>query len=295
MSQPEGIAISVVIPTWRRTASLRACLGKILSCDPRPVEILVHVDAGDDETIPALRDEYGAAVRWLQSPVQAGPGGGRNLLFGQARHEIVVSFDDDSWPLHDDFFALARSLIGAHERVAVLACKILYPGRLEGPDRRGSEPGSFEGCGAVFRRSAFLQTQGYVPLRYAYGMEELDLTFQLRDLGWEVRCEDRLRVYHDTDLAHHRHAALNAAHIRNTWLLAFLRYPLSYWPLGMAQFLSRILYSIRRRRFAGILRGVLTTMPECWRQRHHRHPVRAATVRLARRLARGGIGAEETA
>ena len=172
------------------------------------------------------------------------------------------------------------------EAVDVLACKILSPGRPESPDRMDAEQGSFEGCGAMLRRSAFLETAGYVLLRYAYGMEELDLSLQRRDHGREIRCEDQLRVFHDADLSLHGNAGLNAASIRNSRLLMFLRSPLLYWRLGMAQYASRIYYSISKRRYAGILQGIITTPSACWGLRRMRKIVKPITIRKLRAMAR---------
>ena len=70
----------------------------------------MHVDAGDDETRGALQPRFGDAVRWFSSDATQGPGGGRNRLIREARSPIVASFDDDSWPLDADYFALAAEM-----------------------------------------------------------------------------------------------------------------------------------------------------------------------------------------
>ena len=83
------------------------------------------------------------------------------------------------------------------------------------------------------RRDAFLQTAGYLPLRYAYGMEEVDLALQLLDRGWKIMAASELRVFHDTEMKHHSSPSVNAAQISNVGLLVFLRYPIRYWPLAV--------------------------------------------------------------
>ena len=52
--------------------------------------------------------------------------------------------------------------------------------------------------------------------------------------------------YRDTRLEHHASEAVNAAHIRNTALLAYLRYPIPYWALGALQVLNRVRYAAQR-------------------------------------------------
>ena len=96
------------------------------------------------------------------------------------------------------------------------------------------------------RRDAFLVTRGYLPLHHAYGMEEADLALQFLDAGRELLYAPALRVYHDTRLEHHASEAVNAAHIRNTALLAYLRYPIPYWALGALQVLNRVRYAAHR-------------------------------------------------
>jgi GT2 family glycosyltransferase len=145
----------------------------------------------------------------------------------------------------------------------------------------------YQNGACVIRREAFLATRGHLPLRHAYGMEEADVALQLLDAGWEILSTPALRVYHDTGLEHHASEAVNAAHIRNTALLAYLRYPVRYWPLGMLQVLNRARYAARMGRWRGIAKGFGQIPVALWKYRRERKPVRAATIALSRRLARG--------
>ena len=277
--------ISVIIPTCGRAEVLRGMLLKLLDCNPAPAEILVQVDAMDAETVPMLEREFSGVVSWEQSKETTGPGGGRNLLIRRARHPLVVSFDDDSWPEDGDFFARAAALAKRYAKAAVLACSTRVKGReRDAQTEEERELANFENCGCVMRKEAFEQIGGYVPLRYAYGMEEVDVALQLLDRGWSIRYAPELRVYHDTEMNHHPSAAVNAAHITNTGLLAFLRYPLGFWPLGVRQVANRVRYALKMRRFAGIVSGVLRTPAACWRYRSYRKAVRPETVAVARRL-----------
>ncbi len=171
--------------------------------------------------------------RWFTSESTQGPGGGRNRLIGAATSPLIASFDDDSWPLDRDYFRLAAELFLAHPRAAVVEGQEVRPGMLEG-SREGTlrQVACYQNCACVMRRDAFLVTRGYLPLHHAYGMEEADLALQFLDAGRELLYAPALRVYHDTRLEHHASEAVNAAHIRNTALLAYLRYPIPYWALG---------------------------------------------------------------
>ncbi|AHJ28647.1 glycosyltransferase [Nodularia spumigena CS-584] len=277
---------SAVIPTFNRPEALSQCLEKLLNCDPAPQEILVHVDAGDLTTEPTLKPVFGNQVRWLHSKTRQGPGGGRNRLIREAKFPLIASFDDDSWPLDPNYFQIASELFDAYPQAAVISAQEF---------RRNAEPTSidsdireiscFQNCACLIRRDAFLQTRGYLPLRYAYGMEEADVALQLLDAGWKILDVPSLAVYHDTQLEHHNTVAINSSHISNTALLAYLRYPISAWPLGMMQVLNRVRYAASVGRWRGIPQGIWQIPYTIWQNRHHRQPVRPETLKLSRQIA----------
>ena len=197
----------------------------------------------------------------------------------------VVTFDDDSWPESPDFFEELEKVIDANPKAAVLAFPINVRGQKPADWPKDIQPAScFENCGSAIRREAFLQTAGFLPLRHAYGMEEADVSLQLLDKGWQILNVPDLWVYHDTGMEHHASAPVNAAQITNTALLAFLRYPVSYLPLGILQTINRVKYAISMRRFRGIAKGLWGIPFACWKYRAARKPVKAETIHLARKL-----------
>lgn len=282
--------VSVIIPTFKRVDALRGTLNKLLQCDPAAAEILVHVDAGDQETPAMLAVEF-PMVELICSDTRQGPGGGRNKLMNASGHETVISLDDDSWPICGDFMGVARHLIECHTSTAAIACHIVEqdsqpePQQQESPEDSLTSTFSFVGCGAIIRRSAFLKTAGYLPLRYAYGMEEADVSLQLLNLGYQIKKSAALSVFHDCPReTHHRNPRINGAQITNTGLLAFLRYPVSQWPYGLMQVINRVRFAIRKRRLRGIISGIASIPATCWRYRRHHSPVKASTIRDLRRL-----------
>jgi GT2 family glycosyltransferase len=276
---------SVVIPTFHRHEQLQGALIRIFNCKPNPKEVLVHVDAGDLKTPRMLEKKFSGKVRWICACSNRGPGGGRNVLIQMADSPWVVSFDDDSWPESPDFFERLGKVIAASPKAGVLAFPINVRGQKPAhwpPEIQ--QASCFENCGCAIRREAFLQTRGFLPLRHAYGMEEADVSLQLLDKGWEILNVPDLWVYHDTGMEHHACAPVNAAQITNTALLAFLRYPIKLWPMGILQALNRIKYAISVRRFRGIAKGICDIPFLCWKYRAARKPVKAETIHLARKL-----------
>jgi len=279
--------ISVIIPTWRRVEKMRLCFDAIYSCLPQPCEVLVHIDAGDDETERYLSQNKWGKIRWFKSKTTQGPGGGRNLLVRQAKTPYLCSLDDDSWPMENDFFERAVFLMDEHSSAAVITLNEVRPGQSpiewNGTIRKVT---SFQGCACLMRRQAFEQINGYVPLRYAYGMEEADVSLQLMDAGWDILKYDGLHVYHDTTLEHQAGPAINSAHIANIALLAFLRYPVIWWPIGFLQILNRVRYAVKVARYRGIMSGLCNIPITCWKYRRYRKTVKASTLRARKELSR---------
>ena len=276
---------SVVIPTFNRHAQLQSALDQIFSCERYPSEILIHVDAGDLETPKMLQEKFSGKVRWICATSNRGPGGGRNVLMEMAKTPWVVTFDDDSWPESPDFFELLGQVITANPETGVLAFPINVRGQKPSHwPKQIQQASCFENCGCAIRREAFLQTDGFLPLRHAYGMEEADVSLQLLNKGWHILNVPDLWVYHDTGMEHHACAPVNAAQITNTALLAFLRYPFNLWPFGILQTINRVKYAISVGRFRGIAKGLWDIPFACWKYRAARKPVKAETIQLARML-----------
>lgn len=293
--------VSVIIPTFRRAGMLLENLRRLQECVPAPREVLVHVDAGDDETASAVRVAHPDVVL-VVSTVRKGPGGGRNVLVGRARNEYVVSFDDDSWPLAPGFFAETCRYLDEYPSVALFTCRIIEADACanaaddEVPREEAiSEVDGFSGGGCFFRKSRFLLTGGYLALANAYGMEETDVALRLLDLK-ETIASVPLDIFHDTDRnTRHKEARINAAQITNTALLAYLRYPKRYWPYGVLQVLNRVRYSVGTRRFGGILTGLFSIPAAAWRHHKHRRTVAPATIQRLIQLRRRRPGANRIA
>jgi GT2 family glycosyltransferase len=285
---------SVIIPTYERADQLKQTLGYLSLCKPAPAETLVHIDFGDNSTEDMLKSEFPEVVV-LQSLERQGAGGGRNKLYHAATHECLVSLDDDSWPLDQTFFQQAHELVESNPKVAVFGCDIQesdgkikeFPPPTSQPDQEETlKPASnFVGCAAILRRSALMQTHGYVRTRLFHGLEETDMTLQLIDLGWEIRSAYHLQVFHACDrISHHATPSINAGEIRNVALLAWLRYPIWFFPYAFLQLMNRLVFSVRHRRFRGILSGLCSILPACWSYRRLRSPVSVKAVRKFRAL-----------
>jgi GT2 family glycosyltransferase len=282
--------ISAIVTAYERIEQTLETLRIIQSCTPPPDEVLVHVDANRRDCEEAIRKAF-PAVRVLRSKEQVGPGGGRNKLVDAAQFEFVASFDDDSYPIDADYFARGAKLFEQFPDASVICAALYNVGEAIGlDDRQAQWTADFSGAACLYRRQAFLDTGGYVPLPVAYGMEEVDLAIRLHSRGGRILTTRWLRVFHNNDLQHHADPRITAGSIANLALLAYLRYPVSLWGIGVGQCANRLLWLLRHGRRRGILKGV--TMIPAHLRAHHRYrlPVSGAAVRsylALRRQVRG--------
>jgi len=273
------VAVSAMVTAYDRAEQTLEALARIRRCRPQPAELLVHVDANAERCAAAIRTS-GLADTVVLSPARIGPGGGRNRLMALARCPIVASFDDDSWPLDDDYFSRLVTLFDRHPGAAVIGASVFHRGEPRRPASEHAEwRADFVGAGCAYRRADFLLAGGYVPLATAYGMEEVDLSLRLHAAGRRVLHAECLRVEHDTDLSHHASAEITAASIANVALLAFLRYPVPWWPLGLMQYVRRLAWLVGHGRYRGVIAGVLRTPSHLWHYRRYRRRVSADAVR----------------
>lgn len=284
----EASRVSAIITAFQRTDQTLDTIGRIESCRPPPQEVLVHVDGNETACADTVRAAF-PQLTVRVSETSVGPGGGRNKLVAAAANELVASFDDDSYPVDADYFARIAVVADACPEAAVYSASIYHRGEAE-PSLDGAPfaVSSFGSGGAVFRRSAYLEAGGFVPLPVAYGMEEEDLALRLLDCGHSIMKCPSLRVFHDTDLDHHGSPRITAGVISNIALLVALRYPPRYWPYGAGQVANRVLWSVRNKRVAGIVSGLLRMPMHVWRHRHLRMPVSSRAIELRKTLRRAG-------
>ena len=282
--------ISAIVTAYERIEQTLATLRIIQSCTPPPDEVLVHVDANRRDCEQAIRKAF-PSVRVFLSKSQIGPGGGRNNLVAAAQCELVASFDDDSYPIDSDYFARSATLFEQFPDAAVICAALYHVGEAIGLDERKAQwTADFSGGACIYRRRAFMDAGGYVPLPVAYGMEEVDLAIRLHSRGGRILTTSWLRVFHNTNLERHADPRVTASSIANLALLAYLRYPVTLWAVGMGQCANRLLWLLRHGRRRGILKGVTMIPAHLRANRRYRQPVSKDVVRSYLALRRAPIG-----
>lgn len=280
---------TAIVTAFRRVEQTLATLRKLSECIPPPAEIIVHIDGNEAETFREL-SAYFPEIQYILSSENLGPGGGRNKMIAAAGHDLVASFDDDSFPLDRDYFARAAMLASSYPSAAIFVGTITHAG--ESPftaERTVTWVSDFLGGGCIYRKSVFLSTTGYVPLPTAYGMEEVDLALRLHADGRRILATSWLRIFHDTDLKRHADPEVTAVSVANLFLLTFLRYPVILWPVGMAQVVMRIVWLTKHERTKGIVPGIFRTPFYLYRNRTYRRPLPCSAVRSYLMLRRNPV------
>jgi GT2 family glycosyltransferase len=267
-----SIPITAAVTACKRVESLLTSLRKIASCEPPPAEILVHLDGNSPEILDRLRKEFPTA-RLIGSDHLVGPGGGRNRLTREAKNPWIAHFDDDSFPETPDYFAVAAKLIASNPEVAVWSATIIS-------HEPSPEPGSLwlnavhPGCGHLMSQAWFAKTSGYLPLTFAYNLEEVDVSLQLHALGAVCVQAADLKVWHDHPNPVRETPDTEVLMMINTILFPLLRYPLSALPQGILSILRRAFKLSKLPGGLSVLARTAIRLPATVRQNfHHRKPL----------------------
>lgn len=204
--------ISVVIPTRNRLAHLKQTLS-CLEAQHYPAgayEVIVVDDGSDDGTGGYLRDLASAGRVRPVSQTQAGPGAARNAGVRAARGDVVAFTDDDCLPDLDWLAAIATSYTssGRAPRLAVGGrveeriidgnwLQTFYSCRAERQQARGpGQLGLLDSANAACDRTTLLSVGGFPDILPFPGLEDMGLSFRLKEAGCEIRANPDAVVWH---------------------------------------------------------------------------------------------------
>jgi GT2 family glycosyltransferase len=277
--------VAVVIATRNRGTELLGTLARLRALDEQP-SIMVVDNGSTDGTAELVRIRCpGVQVVGLRR----NRGGAARTVGARLVDSPYVAFsDDDSW-WAPGALGRAAELLDRHPRLAVLAARVLV-----GPDRRSDPvcdemahsplgraadlPGpsvlGFIACGAVVRRSAFLEVGGF-HARLGVGGEEELLAVDLAARGWGLAYVEEVVAYHHPSPSRDP-SARRRVQVRNALWSAWLRRPLG----GAAR--QTVHLAARAMRQPGAWSGILLALlglPWVLRERHPVHSELEAALR----------------
>ena len=224
------ITVSSMITTKGRIADLRRTWHNLRQLTPQPLEVLVTMDGCTAETVETIRAELPEA-RLFVNEVALGSVASRDRMMREARGDLVLALDDDSYPEQLDCISRIVSFFEQRPRLAVLNFAQRtdeYSETLTQTDF-GSEhlTRSFANSGAALRRATYLQLAGFES-RFFHMYEEPDYGLQCVAAGYDVLFSPVVTIRHhysgqgrDEIRIHHRHA-------RNEFWSTLIRCPLPF-------------------------------------------------------------------
>jgi GT2 family glycosyltransferase len=270
------MTVSVMITTKNRISDLRRTCCALRQLKPSPLEVLITIDGSTENVVEAVDAELPQA-RVFVNQIGLGSVTSRDRMLRQARGDLVLALDDDSYPEQLDCIVRIVPLFEQRPKLAVLHFPQRtdeYPETLSQTEF-GAEhlTRSFANSGAVLRRSTYLQLPGFES-RFFHMYEEPDYALQCVAAGYDVLFSPVITIRHhyskqarDEIRIHHRHA-------RNELWSTLMRCPFPFaagmaawrvfsqfryackrgwsWvlrePVWWGQALSGLAYSLRRRR-----------------------------------------------
>jgi len=266
--RPALLTSTIVIPSYNRKEDLERTCEQISRLNPGPEAVIVVLDGCTDDSKQMIESRF-PSVQLIVHARSKGSVPSRDEAFLLVKSDLIVSFDDDSYPMDYDFLARVSDLFHAHPEAAVISFPAIHDdGNPEdpnlGPDKPARNVASFISAAAVIRRSVYGPMARYVHF-YEHGYEEPDLSLQCYAMGRTVWFEPSLRIRHHLSTASRSWIRVHQRKARNEVLGVIIRSPLRYAP-------ALIAFRVFRRLQVAQREGWLLREPVWWWQAIRRIP-----------------------
>ncbi len=186
--------VSIVILTYNRINVLIDIIQKLKQLTYKNVEIIIINNNSNDDTKVKLTKLF-PYIKLINLEKNIGVSA-LNYGLKEAKGEYVLQLDDDSYPKDVDIIEKAIRHFETDCFLAVLAFRIENL-RFNFCETREFDKtlNHFVGCGVMFRNSHLKKSSYYNPYIYIY-YNEFDLTAKLLNLGYKIRYDNSLVVFH---------------------------------------------------------------------------------------------------
>jgi GT2 family glycosyltransferase len=249
LASVQALTISVMITTRNRIDDLIRTCRNLQRLSPSPTEWLITADGCSDDTERLIKQEF-PEVRLIANQPGHGSVASRDRMMREARGDLVLALDDDSYPEQMDCIALVSRLFEKNPKLAVLHFPQRsdeYPETLSRTESASEHlTRSFSNSGAVLRRSTYLELPGF-ELRFFHAYEEPDYALQCVAAGYDVLSSPILTIRHHYSGQVRSEIRTHCYHARNEFWSALLRCPFPF-VIGMAawRIFSQFYYACKR-------------------------------------------------
>jgi GT2 family glycosyltransferase len=270
------MTISIMITTRNRAEDLRRTCHVLRELNPAPLEILITADGCTDHTVEVVRAELPLA-RIIINTSGRGSVASRDRMMREARGELVLALDDDSYPEQMDCLARLLPVFAQNPRMAVAH----FPQRTDEFPETLSQTNfapahltrSFANSGAVLRRSIYLQLPGFEP-GFFHAYEEPDYALQCVAAGYDVLFTPVVTIRHHFSGQARNEIRTHHIHARNEFWSTLMRCPLPYLlALVIYRVFSQFRYACKRG-FSWVVREpawwwqAINGIPSCLKKRN---------------------------
>jgi glycosyltransferase involved in cell wall biosynthesis len=192
--ETDTLAVSVVVPTFRRDETLLRLLTALAAQDlPREQFEIIVVDDACSESTPAAvaafaAREPGLRLRLLPGKSR-GPATARNLGWRAAIAPLIAFIDDDAYPERADWLRQGLQAF-ADPQVAAAVGRVRVPADDPPTDFQRNvkrlETADFLTCNAFCRREALERVGGFDPAFRVPFREDSDLQFRIEAAGGRI-------------------------------------------------------------------------------------------------------------
>lgn len=201
-------AIDVVVLSLDRLKDTHECIDSILAQDHPGVQLWVLDQGSETATVSQLEKRAVSDGFHFTKGGRTGVAAGRNRGYRMGTAPIIVALDNDAVIADPGTLTRVEQRFAANARLGVLAFAVQdyhrggpdtpswgYPWPVESHFSREFTAARFCGAGHAIARPAFEATRGYDERLFFFG-EELDLSWSLISLGYEVRYVPDIAVRH---------------------------------------------------------------------------------------------------
>ncbi|WP_394729432.1 glycosyltransferase family 2 protein [Altererythrobacter sp. GH1-8] len=238
--------VSIVIPTHNRQDDLMATLEQLSTLSPAADEIIIFLDGCNDGSKELLEERYPEIVV-LTSDAPQGSIPTRDTAFRLAKGDLIVSLDDDSYPLREDFVIRLIDLADKHPEVGAFAFREVRPNErvpalsnTEVPQRAWIA--TYPNCAGAIRKSIYGEITSY-PRFFSHAYAEPDFCLQTYGAGYGVLYVPEIEVCHRFTHVNRNMKARHYKNARNEFWSVVMRCPFPHvlW-VGAYRMIRQILF-----------------------------------------------------